>query len=40
MDVFDGLLFDLDGTLWDSVGCICISWNRALERLAPEYAGP
>ena len=39
MDVFDGLLFDLDGTLWDSVDAICISWNRALERLAPEYAG-
>ena len=39
MDVFDGLLFDLDGTLWESVDAICISWNRALERLAPEYAG-
>lgn len=37
--MFDGLLFDLDGTLWDSVDAICISWNRALERLAPEYAG-
>ena len=35
MDVFDGLLFDLDGTLWDSVDAICISWNRALERLLP-----
>ena len=33
------LFFDLDGTLWDSVDAICISWNRALERLAPEYAG-
>ena len=39
MDVFDGLLFDLDGALWDSVDAICISWNRALDRLAPEYAG-
>lgn len=37
--LFDGLLFDLDGTLWDSVDAICASWNRALERLAPEYAG-
>ena len=37
--MFDGLLFDLDGTLWDSVDAICVSWNRALERLAPEYAG-
>ena len=37
--MFDGLLFDLDGTLWDSVDAICVSWNRALARLAPEYAG-
>ena len=37
--MFDGLLFDLDGTLWDSVDAICLSWNRALERLAPRYAG-
>ena len=37
--MFDGLLFDLDGTLWDSVDAICVSWNRALAELAPEYAG-
>ena len=37
--MFDGLLFDLDGTLWDSVDAICVSWNQALEELAPEYAG-
>ena len=37
--MFDGLLFDLDGTLWDSVDAICASWNRALAELAPEYAG-
>ena len=37
--MFDGLLFDLDGTLWDSVDAICVSWNRTLEELAPEYAG-
>lgn len=37
--MFDGLLFDLDGTLWDSVDSICLSWNRVLERLAPRYAG-
>ena len=29
----------MDGTLWDSVDGICISWNQALEHLAPEYAG-
>ena len=37
--MFDGLLFDLDGTLWDCVDSICVSWNQALARLAPEYAG-
>lgn len=37
--MFDGLLFDLDGTLWDSVDAICLSWNRALARVAPRYAG-
>ena len=37
--MFDGLLFDLDGTLWDSVDAICISWRSVLERRAPEMAG-
>ena len=39
MALFDGLLFDLDGTLWDSVDGICLSWNQTLARLAPRYAG-
>lgn len=37
--MFDGLLFDLDGTLWDSVDEICLSWNCVLERRAPRLAG-
>ena len=37
--MFDGLLFDLDGTLWDSVDAICLSWNSVLERRAPQLAG-
>ncbi len=28
-----GILFDLDGTLWDSGEGVTISWNRVLERL-------
>ncbi len=28
-----GILFDLDGTLWDSAEGVAISWNRALERM-------
>lgn len=26
------ILFDLDGTLWDSTGCICRIWNAVIER--------
>lgn len=25
------IIFDLDGTLWDSTGCACDIWNRVLE---------
>lgn len=39
----DGVLFDLDGTLWDAVPQIAKSWNLALEQLgvtrAPLTAG-
>lgn len=28
--MFDGILFDLDGTLWDAVPQICASWNLAI----------
>lgn len=24
--------FDLDGTLWDSTGCVCAIWNRVLNK--------
>lgn len=29
--MFDGILFDLDGTLWDACPQLTVSWNRALE---------
>ena len=32
--MFDSIIFDLDGTLWDSTVPICESWNVVLERHA------
>ena len=29
--MFDGILFDLDGTLWDACPQLTVSWNKALE---------
>ena len=37
--MFDGILFELDGTLWDSLEGICLSWNRALARFRPDLEG-
>lgn len=31
-----GILFDLDGTLWDSAQAVADSWNEALEKLTDE----
>ena len=29
---YDSLIFDLDGTLWDTTEAIVVAWNNVLER--------
>lgn len=37
MTMFDGLVFDLDGTLWDSSLVCAEAWNTALKKLRIEH---
>lgn len=32
----DGLIFDVDGTLWDSTDVVAISWNKTIEKYTDE----
>ena len=36
MAKYDGIIFDLDGTLWDAVDCVVEIWNSALEKAGIE----
>lgn len=36
---YDSILFDLDGTLWDSTDAVAASWEEALAGV-PDIEGP
>ena len=38
--MFDGILFDLDGTLWDATPAIRDAWNQAMADSAVPSAPP
>ncbi len=38
MEKFDSLIFDVDGTIWDTTPVVAPAWNEALDELGLSYA--
>jgi len=36
----DAVIFDVDGTLWDTTDLVAIAWNKAVEEFGIKNAGP
>ena len=34
--MYDGIIFDIDGTIWDSTNVVEMAWNDAFEELGYE----
>lgn len=28
---FDGLILDIDGTIWNTTGIVSVAWNKAID---------
>ena len=33
---FDGIILDVDGTIWNTTGVVAAAWNKAVEKLFPQ----
>ena len=33
---FDGIILDVDGTIWNTTGVVAAAWNKAIEKLFPQ----
>ena len=36
MKTFDGIIFDIDGTIWDTTEVVAQAWNAAIDKNFPQ----